>query len=227
MEKAIRFTIKLFLTVQLLTMVSCGDDSALTEKYYYVKQKNKEWLVNDSLAKPYEMIDSNGITYSFSETYTQHGYSEGASGFLFVTTRKSFRENYHLSSTSNYGTSFSMYLYASYWDGSDDVIHLYIDNITIHCDLTTTGIDYFGCRQNNVKWTQTDENDKNSVFVKAEFLESINVKDCVYKGVLHCKLKDNINVLDDKDITEIYYAKGVGLIKYILKSSIVVERKSR
>lgn len=225
MEKAIRFTIKLFLSVQLLTIQSCGDKFALTEKYYFIKEKNKEWLVTDSLAKPYEMIDSNGITYSFIETKTQQGYSEGASGFLFVTTQKSYRENYHLSSTSNYGTSFSMYLYASFWNGSDDVIHLYLDNISFHCDLTTAGIYYFGCKQNNIKWTQTDENDKNSVFIKAEFLDSINLRSHVYNGILHCKIKDNINVLEDIDIIEIYYAKGIGLIKYIYKSGIVVERK--
>lgn len=225
MKKAIRFTIKLFLAVQLLTIESCGDEFALTEKYYFVKEKNKEWLVTDSLAKPYEMIDSYGITYSFSETNTQQCYSEGASGFLFVTTKKSYVEYYQLSSTSNYGTSFSMNLYASLWNGSDDVIHLYFDNITLHCDLTTAEIYYFGCKQNNAKWTQTDENDKNSVFVKAEFLDSINLRSHVYNGILHCKIKDNINVLDDTDIIEIYYAKRIGLIKYIYKSGIVVERK--
>ncbi len=225
MEKTIRFSIKLLLPVIFIMLVSCGDDFALSKKYYYVTEKNKAWLVNDSLTKPYEMVDNNGITYNFSGASARQEFSEGTSGFLFVTTQKSFRESYYLSSSSNYGTSFSMYLYAPYWDGSDDVIHLTMDNITIHCDLTSYTIDYFGCSQNNVKWTDTDENNQNSVFVKAEFLDSINVRNRVYNGLLHCKLKDNINVLADKDITEIYYAKGVGLIKYVLKSGIVVERK--
>lgn len=225
MEKAIRFIIKLFLSVQLLTLVSCGENSALTEKYYYVKEENKAWLVNDSLAKLYEMIDNNGITYNFSGACARQEFSEGSAGFLFVTTQKSFRERYYLSSSSNYGTSFSMYLYATTWDGYDDEVHLTIDNVNIDCGLASKKIYSFNCRQSNVKWTQSDENDKNSVFVKAEIFDSINVRNHIYKGVLYCRLKDNINVLDDKDITEVYYAKGVGLIKYVLKSGIVVERK--
>jgi len=226
MEKAIQFTTKLFLSLIMITFVSCGDDFALTKKYYYVNEKSKEWLINDSLATMFEMVDNNAITYVFKGDKTKQSLNEGASGFLFVTTKKSFQENYYYSSISNYGTSFSMYLYASYLDDSEDVLHLYVDNITVHINLKTAKIDYFGCRQNNVKWTQTDENDKNSVFVRAEFVDSINVRDYSYKGVLHCCIKDNVNALDPNDMTEIYYAKGVGLIKYTLKSNIIVERKT-
>lgn len=227
MKKFVRFSIKLFLSVQLLMMVSCGDDFALTEKYYYVAEKNKEWLVKDSLTEPYEMVDNNGNAYNFTEVSVQKDFSEGTSGILFLTTKKSFRENYYLSSATKCGASFSMYLYASYGDGCDDVMYLSMDNVTIHFDLTSYVIDYFGCRLNNVKWTQTDENSRNSVFVKAEFLDSINVRNHVYKGVLWCRLRDNINVLDDTDIKDVFYAQGIGLIKYILKSDIVVERKPK
>ena len=158
MAKTMRYILRLLWLVPLLGLVACGDDFALSTKYYYVKPENKAWLVNDSLiGVPYAMVDNNGITYNFTGISTSHDFSEGMSGFFFIPTRKSYRENYHSTSVSNYGTSFSMYLYASYTNKNDDDIHLYLTGISIHCELASREVTYFGCDENNVKWTKVKD----------------------------------------------------------------------
>jgi hypothetical protein len=223
MEKAIQFTIKVLLTVQLLAFFSCGDDIVVLKKHYFVKPENKAWLVNDTLPKSFDMVDNNGITHSFSGGSTKQEFSEGGSGILFFTTKKTYTEYFDYGARSNYGTSFSMSLYAS---TIGDDITLRVDDISIHCNLTTNEIVSFDCGRSNVKWTQSNEKDMTSLFVKANLLSALTVRNKEYKEVLYCRLTDNINVLDKKDITEIYYAKGIGLIKFKIKSGIVIERIS-
>lgn len=225
MAKTMRYILRLLWLVPLLGLVACGDDFALSTKYYYVKPESKAWLVNDSLVDvPYAMVDNNGITYNFTGMNSSHGFSEGLSGFLFVPTRKSYRENYYSSSVSNYGTSFSMYLYASHTYDHDDEIHFYLTRIYIDCTLESQEVTYFGCDENNVEWTQTDENTTTKVFVNVDKLDSLTVRNHTYTDVLHFYLKDPIGVIKPNQCTDLYYAKGIGLIKYTLKSGIVFER---
>ena len=80
MAKTMRYILRLLWLVPLLGLVACGDDFALSTKYYYVKPENKAWLVNDSLVGvPYAMVDNNGITYNFTGVRTSHDFSEGMS----------------------------------------------------------------------------------------------------------------------------------------------------
>lgn len=225
MAKTIQYIRRLLWLAPLLGLVACGDDFALSTKYYYVKPENKAWLVNDSLiGVPYAMVDNNGITYNFTGVRTSHDFSEALSGFLFIPTQKSYRENYYSTSVSNYGTSFSMYLYASYTNTNDDDMHMYLTGISMHCSLTSREVTYFGCDENNVEWTQSDENTTTKVFVKVDKLNSLTVQNQTYNEVLHFYLKDPIGVIKPNQCTDLYYAKGIGLIKYTLKSGIVFER---
>ena len=225
MEKTMRYILKLLWLVPLIAFVACGDDFALSTKYYYVRPENKAWLVTDSIVGvPYSMVDNNGITYNFTGLCTSHGFSEGTSGFLFIPTQKSYRENYYSTSISNYGTSFSMYLYASYSHYDTDDMHIYLTGISMHCSLASHEVTYFGCDDNNVEWTQTDESTTNKVFVNVDKLNSLTVQNQTYNEVLHFYLKDPIGVIKLNQFTDLYYAKGVGLIKYTLKSGIVFER---
>lgn len=225
MAKIMRYILRLLWLVPLLGLVACGDDFALSTKYYYVKPENKAWLVTDSLLGiPYAMVDNNGITYNFTGVRTSHDFSEALSGFLFIPTQKSYRENYYSTSVSNYGTSFSMYLYASYTNNNDDDMHMYLTGISMHCSLASREVTYFGCDENNVEWTQTDENTTTKVFVKVDKLNSLTVQNQTYNEVLHFYLKDPIGVIKRNQCTDLYYAKGIGLIKYTLKSGIVFER---
>ena len=225
MAKTMRYILRLLWLVPLLGLVACGDDFALSTKYYYVKPENKAWLVTDSLLGiPYAMVDNNGITYNFTGVRTSHDFSEALSGFLFIPTQKSYRENYYSTSVSNDGTAFSMYLYASYTNNNDDDMHMYLTGISMNCSLASREVTYFGCDENNVEWTQTDENTTTKVFVKVDKLNSLTVQNQTYNEVLHCYLKDPIGVIKPNQCTDLYYAKGIGLIKYKLKSNIVFER---
>ena len=90
MERAIQFTIKFLLTVQLLAYFSCGDEAVIFKKHISVKEANKGWLVNDTLSKSFDMVDNNNITHSFRGETTTKVYSESESGILFITTQKSY-----------------------------------------------------------------------------------------------------------------------------------------
>ena len=94
----------------------------------------------------------------------------------------------------------------------------------MHCSLASHEVTYFGCDDNNVEWTQTDESTTNKVFVNVDKLNSLTVQNQTYNEVLHFYLKDPIGVIKLNQFTDLYYAKGVGLIKYTLKSGIVFER---
>ena len=125
MAKTRRWKIEIILALILLSFSSCGDDFALSEKYYYIENENKEWLIADSLVgEPFDMVDANGITFNFTGYTVKNDFSIGTSGLIFLPmpTKKSYRENYYLTNNSNYGLSFSMYLYASYGDEFGDEI---------------------------------------------------------------------------------------------------------
>ncbi|HPW90539.1 MAG TPA: hypothetical protein PLJ40_03920 [Paludibacteraceae bacterium] len=225
MANITQYILKWLWLVPALSLVACVDNVALSTKYYYVKPESKAWLVHDSLiGVPYEMVDNNDITYNFTGVHTSHGFSEGMSGFLFVNTKKSYCENYHSTSISNYGTSFSTYLYASYISDKDDEIHFYLTDISVHCTLFSHEITYFGCDNNHAEWTQTEKNSTTKVIVNAKKLDTLTVRHRTYREVLHVSLNDPIGAIKPNQCTDIYYAKGVGLISYKIKSGIVFER---
>jgi len=225
MEKVIRFTIKALLSVYVLLLTSCFDDFALIEKRNYIDETNKAWMVHDSLLKPFHMIDNFGIANSFSKPYVSESFEQGSSGISYITIQKTFTEHYYMSTSSNYGTSFSSSITADRLNYHGDAFSVNFGDINVSCSLKDFQVFTFNYYRNNVEWTQADENDKTKIYVKVAYVDTITIRNQAYKGVLRLSIKDNPNVLNDNDVTEIYYGKRVGLLKYQLKNGISIERQ--
>ena len=228
MAKVIRSAINIALIALSMSLSSCGDEFALSEKYYYIKDSSKEWLVADSLVgKPFDMIDKNGISTNYSGFSQNKEFSTGTSGLIFLPmpTKKSYRENYYLATNSNYNHSFSMYLYASYGSGLGDELHFNFQDLYFHYNIESNKLTYLWSYQGAFDFNEESLQVKNP-YASVEIKNNFIIRDRQYSEVLCFQIKDELNMRNNNDILAIYYAKGWGLVKYTYKNGLVVERKS-
>lgn len=224
MVKTTLYIIKSFLIVLMLT--SCIDNSPIRTKYSYIKAESKEWLLNDSmLVNECTMIDNFGIKNNFGAVSQSTGFDEGESGFAFVRVEKSYTERIEQSSYSLYRVKFSYGIRAGSEENLGDMFHFGIDDTRFIYTLKSNEINSFYCNVNNLKWRQTDQSLANLVCIKSEILDSFSVNNTIYKDVIHFKVTDNSGLVPTSTATEVYYAKGVGFVKYTLKSGVFFERE--
>ena len=205
---------------------SCGEDFALTTKYNYLEDETKTWNIPDSLNNTsFEMVDNNGISLIFNDLYTITSFSTGRSGFLFVPVSKSQTENIYISSQSNYGLNFSIYLYASF-DDFGDYLNMNLGDTNFSYDFKYKELSSVGIKDAYISRIVTDEGlEGEKIFSKVEIVENYSIGDKKYAQVLHFKLNDFENKINIFTITDIYYAKQVGLVQYNYANGVFVYRK--
>ncbi len=214
------------LLIPILFFTSCGEDFAFTTKYNYLEEETKTWSIPDSLNKTsFEMADNNGISSTFNDLTTQISFSTGRSGFLFVPVSKSQTENIYISCQSNYGLAFSMYLYASF-DNFGDYINMNLGDTNFSYDLKYKELSSVGIKNAYISKIVTDEGlQGEKIFSKVEIIDNYSIGDKKYAQVLHFSLNDFESKIDVFTITDIYYAKQIGLIKYTYPNGVSVVRK--
>lgn len=213
---------KYIFIILLLLVVSCGENSALKEDYYYVDKSNKDWLINDTLGDNFIMIDENGISQSFSMNDFQYSFNPSSTTILGVTTRTSYREEDYQSFSSNFGQLFSILLSASYAPFGDE-LYIKLGNTSFAYDFAFNTISRIECDNNYKSKTITDTGytDSNQrIKSTVEFFDNYVVNNYNYQNVLHFSLKDFILEWNDFTVTDIYIAKKVGLIKYVLSNEL-------
>lgn len=216
----------LSLVLAILLLTSCGDDFAFSTKYNYLEEDTKEWNIADSIVnKHFEMIDNKGITYSFDNLSTKTDFSTGRSGFLFIPVSKSLTENIYITCQSNYGLSFSLYLYAGF-DSFGDFINMNFGDTNFSYDFKIKKLSSVGVKNAYISKIITEDGlEGENILSEVEIIDNYMLSGKKYAKVLHFCLKDFENIIDPLCITEIYYAKQIGLIKYVYNSGISVSRK--
>ncbi len=214
------------LLIPILFFTSCGEDFAFTTKYNYLEEETKAWSIPDSLNKTsFEMVDNKGISSTFNELTTQISFSTGQSGFLFIPVRKSQTENIYISCNSNYGLNFSMYLYAGF-DVFGDYLNMNLGETNFSYDFKYKELSSVGIKNAYISRIVTDEGlEGEKIFSKVEIIDNYTIGDKKYAQVLHFRLNDFETKIDIFTITDIYYAKQIGLIKYSYPNRVTMVRK--
>jgi len=227
MEKVMRLLNKLFFGLIAIVLFSCGEDSALKEETIYFQDKNKCWITKETTGYNFIMIDNNGISQSFTMNIDDYEFNKSWSSFLGVNTEMTHTEYHYQSYTSNYGTQFSLSLTAGFEPFGDD-IYIDLSGIGFAYDFKFETISRiytdFGYKTKSMTDTGYELQDED-IFSIVEILDNYSTNYYEYETVLQFRLKDFNDKWDNFTVTEIYIAKNIGLIKYVLNNGIIYERK--
>lgn len=207
---------------------SCAEDQALKKVNYYLSDTITHWLVSDTAFMRFEVVDNNGIDREYFMHANEHDNTIGSSYFMGVKTQVSFTEYCYQRFRSNYFDEFSIYLYPSF---NDDVygeqIHFSINDLSFHYDnnLNIVTDIYFGSHYLNLRITSDGVEDKSLISSSLSFLDSISINGKEYSNLFHFKLNDLKEYWDDYTITDIYFAQGVGLLRYDMYNGLIFTRK--
>lgn len=219
---------KLLVLGLLLYLCSCRIyDDTITD-WYYVSDDLKEWLVVDSINFRFMVKDNHSIGREFVMIENGHEFSPGSSYFAGIKYHVSQRENYYQRFGSNYGDSYSISLNPTF---NDDIfgeqIDFYLQNLSFSYDFKFEEIIRLETN-NQYRWlTITSEGiEDNTLFQSTvEFLDEITMNDQIYFDILHFQLKDFEPFWNENTITEVYYARKLGLLRYKMNNGLTFERR--
>jgi hypothetical protein len=216
----------LILIAALFSLMACGENHALKEETFRFDKANEGWIVEDSTMYRFIMQDDNGISYGFSLRDSSYYFGKSWSSILGVTTNISYKEYHYQNFYSSYGKSFHLSLTAGFPPYGDD-IYVGLDDINFCYDFeydTISRLDVFSKHKSMSMTDQGYEQQDGKIFSTVTFLNDVIIGDVTYDSVLHFELKDFTEELYHHSVREIFIAKGVGLVKYVLNSGLVVVR---
>ena len=225
---ATRIKCSLLLVFLVVLFSSCDEDQALKKVNYHLSDTISQWLVSDSVFMRFEMFDNNGISREYFMHANEHDETLGSSYFMGIKTQVSFTEYYFQRFWSNYSDEFSISLYPSY---NDDVygeqIHFSMNNLSFHYDnkLNLVTNIHLGSHYLNLRITSEGVEDDSLILSSLSFPGLITINGQKYSNLFHFKLDDLQEYWDDYTITDIYYAHGVGLLRYDMNNGLIFTRK--
>lgn len=217
----------LVLFIWMIIFTSCGENHALKEETFYFSDEYKGWVLKDSYTLPFIMVDDNGITQSFSTNGSSCYFDKGWSSFLGINTNMTFVEYCYISFGSTYFTGFSLSLRAGTDAGTGDVVTIGVGDISFSYDLkekTIVRLDSpFGNKSKNNTGEGYEENEP--ILSTVVMIDSLTVNGFTYQNVVHFILNDFKDHWEKYTLTEVFVAKGYGLIKYVTHSGLANVRK--
>lgn len=213
--------------VVVISLFSCGEDSALKEETIYFQDENKGWITSDSLGFNFIIVDNNGISQSFTMNRDNYEFSKSWGSFLGVNTDMTNAEYHYQAYTSNYGITYSISLTAGFEPFGDDLF-VELDGIGFAYDFKFNTISRlytdFGIKS-KLMTDKGYELQGEDIFSKVRFIDTYSTNLDTFENVLHFQLNDFTGNWDDFTVTNIYVAKNIGLIRYELNEGIIYERK--
>jgi hypothetical protein len=216
-------------TLILITIIlaSCGEEHALKEETLWFSQDNRAWIEADAIRQPFLMTDDNAITQSYSVNFNTSYFNKGWSSFLGINTHMTHSEYSYIDFRSTFGTSFSFSLTAGSMPERGDVVYAELNQVGFQYDLqnrTLVSIDSpYGTKSKTITEEGYEENDP--IGSTVEILDSLLLGDKIYRNVLHFCFNDFTESWYEYTPTDIYIAKGIGLIKYTAHIGLSTIRK--
>lgn len=195
------------------------------EKFYKVDDVNRDWIINGDAGSSFIMNNSSGISESFTMYSKTQEFSEGASGFLFLTTEVSKRESFYQAFSSTYGNTFSLSLSASYPPFGDE-FYVSLNGVSFAYDLEYNEISRLNTPFGNKSKTMTDKGYTGYIIIESsvEMYDDLEIAGTTYHGVLHFTLNDFPDQWTEFSVREIFIAKETGLVRYILNNGLSASR---
>ncbi len=216
--------------ILMLLLVACGgEQGALREETLYFNQLNAGWISGDTLGDIFNMTDNNGISQSFVMNSDSYYFNKGWSSFMGINTSMTYTEYHHQAYNSGFGMRYSFSLTA----GSPpygDIVHISLDNVGFQYDLefeTVFSMDTpFAYKSYLITSEGYEVHDDGEIHSSVEILDSLVTSIATYEEVLHFTFNDFIEQWTAFTVTEIFLAREVGLVKYVLAKGISAERST-
>jgi len=215
------------ITILIITVLiaSCGENHALKEETFKFDEENKGWVNIGPARLSFMMRDSNNISYGFSQVNSDYYFGKSWSSFLGITTHISLTEYNYQKFISNYGIEFSLSLTAGF-PPFGDALYVEMDDIGFSYDLayeTISRVNVFSLGKSLIMTDEGYEADE-EIISAAQVLDNLEVGGTVYQKVLFFRLEDFTEELYRYSVREIYIARDVGLVKYVLNSGLEITR---
>lgn len=211
----------------ILLFYACTEENPLKTYYYYFSQSNRKWIELNSESNNFIMKDSNGINNNFIFLYTDNMFNKGSTSYLGVVTEVTYREYIYKEFTSNYNSSLSISLAANRNPFGDE-FEFQLNNLSFSYNFKFNKVIYVKLDDNKKRDNMTDINfesgEAGKIYSTVKIFDSLIVNMKTYYNVIHFSLNDFKDEWENFTITDIYYAKEYGLIKYIYHNGIYYER---
>ena len=215
--------------ILMMLLAACGGEkTALKEETFYFQKVHADWIASDSIDDSFIMTDNNGISQSFVMNHNSYYFNKGWSSFLGVNTGMTLTEYHHQAYHSGFGMSYTFSLTAGDPPYGDHVF-ISLGDVGFRYDFdleTVFGLDTpFGYMSYLITDKGYEVEDDGEILSEVDILDSLDTHYASYKEVLHFNFNDFNDLWTDFTVTEIYVAKGVGLVKYVLAGGITGERR--
>ena len=102
---------------------------------------------------------------------------------------------------------------------------MYLGRTGFSYDLKLKNFKFIETSEKTIHRTITSEGlQGDSIASTIEIIDSLIINKRTYKNVMHFNLKEAVNP-NLIEVTEIYYAKSIGLVKFAFNNGVEVERK--
>ena len=210
-------------------LMACGGEGEhpLKTVYYYLEETNKEWLAPDSIHEVFYMKDSNGISSSFLMTGNHEDMGKSWTTIAGINTRTSYTEECFQSYKSGLGMVLGMSMRANSPPHGDN-INISLEQVGFSYDFDFEIVHSLDTPFGYKSLLMTDKgyevHNDGEVLSTVEILNSLDTEYETYHDVLHFTFKDFVDQWTDFTVTDIYMARGIGLVKYTLANGIWAER---
>lgn len=203
---------------------ACEPNYKNPDETLYLSQIIKEWIVDDTDMLEFDMLGSDSTVMHFKEQDSQLSISS------FSATRGGFFESYHVTAFENYrqhfivGDTLAYYIQmeASRSRDAGNIMNFSFFGYDWGYDVTYDKIRTVNMRDEEsfqYKWEHSDP-----INSSCEILVNIEVNHEMCDSVMHFTLEDFKESFVDETVTEFYYAKHVGLVKFARNDGTVFER---
>jgi len=217
-----------WILIGILTLgcLSCGEDSALTERTVSFHGDNDRWLTSFEPGEHFVMTDSSRIRRSYLMITDQHTYEKSWGSFLFINTDMLHTEYRYQQFRSVFGPSFSISLTA-YEAPYGDELYISVGEVSFAYDLAVRLVSrvYMNTESKSMLMTDTGYENNESVLSGVEMLDSLEVRDKVYKKVFRFTLVDFVESQEAYTPRVISVSKGNGLIRVEFAGGNYLERE--
>jgi hypothetical protein len=212
-----------------LVLISCGGEGEhpLKEEYYYLEEINREWLAPDTIHEVFYMKDINGISSSFRMTGNHEEMGKSWTTVMGINTRTTYTEEYFQSFKSSFGMVLGISMRANTPPHGDN-IKISLGEVGFSYDFDFDMVHSLDTPFGYKNLLMTDKgyevHDDGEILSTVEILDHLDTEYDSYQDVLHFTFNDCSKQWMDFTVTEIYIARGIGLVKYTLANELSAER---
>ncbi len=217
-----KLRIKALLLLAVIITGACSENWALKEETFAISDENGDWVPLEVPDSSFLMKDIHGITQGFVMVRDEQYMNKSWGGFLGLNTHMTFSEYRFRSYSSTYGHNFHISLRAATWEPYGDELSVQLMDLDFSYDLGLGRVTSIYTPYKWVSYTQTSEGyeSEDTIFSTCEIIDSLVFDNLTYRNVLHFTLADNPDQWSESIPTNIYIARGTGLISYTLNNGI-------